>query len=222
MFRKHLSTLTRIRSLIRHRTEIPTAMSATLSTTVTNSDAAAPTKGPPATAETSKAAEARPKLSPSEAYAWNAAWKGMERFHNSHKRTFTNSYEHASDYADVGYSLKAFLRESYNLVIHLGNHHSIEEAYIFPLLAHKHPAFRDGAEHKADHAAIHDGLERYQEFLRACMMDDTKYSPEKMREILDSFREPLFRHLDQEVEDLKPETLWKHGFTIDEIRRLPF
>lgn len=54
------------------------------------------------------------------------------------------------------------------------------------------------------------------------MMDDTKYSPEKMREVLDSFREPLFRHLDQEVEDLKPEILWKHGFTLDEIRRLPF
>ncbi|KLT40565.1 hypothetical protein CC85DRAFT_277466 [Cutaneotrichosporon oleaginosum] len=146
----------------------------------------------------------------------------MTRFHNSHKATFNNSYTHAADYADVGYSLKGFLRESYNLVVHLGNHHAIEEAYIFPLLAHKHPAFREGAEHKADHAAIHDGLERYQQFLRASMMDESKYSPEKMREILDSFREPLFRHLDQEVEDLKPETLWKHGFTLDEVRRMPF
>lgn len=162
------------------------------------------------------------KLSAAEEYAWAAPSRGMGRLHASHKRTFTNSYTHADDYEEHGYSLKSFLRESYNLVVHLGNHHGIEEAYIFPMLARKHPAFRDGAEHKADHASIHDGLDKYQEFLRASMMNAEKYSAKEMREILDSFREPLMRHLDQEVADLQPETLRKHGFTLAEVRQLPF
>lgn len=195
----------------------PASVSKPSSVTVAAADdmqAAAPTPVAGSASET--------KYTAAEEYAWAAPSRGMTRFHNSHKHTFNNSYTHAEDYEDAGYTLKGFLRESYNLVVHLGNHHAIEEAYIFPLLARKHPAFRDDAEHKADHAAIHDGLERYQEFLRASMMDGEKYTPKEMREILDSFREPLMRHLDQEVEDIKPDSLKKHGFTLAEVRQLPF
>lgn len=147
---------------------------------------------------------------------------GMQSFHDSHKRTFNKSYTHAEDYAAHGQTLRSFLRESYNLVVHLGNHHAIEEAYIFPLLADKHPAFRDGAEHKADHKEIHDGLERYAAFLVAAMDDHSKYSATELREILDSFKTPLMRHLDQEVKDLEPDVLRKHGFTLADVRKLPF
>lgn len=161
-------------------------------------------------------------MTPAEQYAWLAPSRGMTRFHNSHKATFANSYEHAEDYERIGYSLREFLRDSYDLVIHLGNHHAIEEAHIFPLLAHKHPAFREGAEHKDAHQKIHDGLERYSEFLEAAFKDPAKYSGKELRAILDSFRDPLMHHLDQEVEDLKPESLQKYGLTLEEVRRLPF
>jgi hypothetical protein len=127
MFRTSLTRLTRTRPFINRCTKAPAIMSAAASTAATNPTAtkATPTTPPAATAESSQAAEARPKLTPAEEYAWNAAWKGMTRFHNSHKWEFNNSYEHAADYADVGYSLKGFLRESYGLVVHLGNHHAI-------------------------------------------------------------------------------------------------
>lgn len=154
--------------------------------------------------------------------AWSAPSKGMSYFHESHKRTFNRSYAHAHDYAEQGQSLNAFLNDSYNLVIHLGNHHRIEESYIFPLLAHKHPAFRDDAEHRASHRAIHDGLEHYSSFLRGAMADESTYAPDKLREILDSFREPLMRHLDDEVRDLQPDSLKAHGFTLTDVRALPF
>lgn len=157
-----------------------------------------------------------------EETAWLAPSRGMSYFHDSHKRTFNKSYAHADDYAEHGQSLKAFLRESYNLVVHLGNHHRIEESYIFPLLARKHPAFRNDAEHKASHRAIHSGLDRYSAFLREAMADEAKYSPDKLRSILDSFREPLMRHLDDEVRDLQPDSLKAHGFTLTEVRALPF
>lgn len=157
-----------------------------------------------------------------EEAAWLAPSQGMSYFHNSHKRTFNRSYANAYDYTEHGQTLKSFLRESYNLVIHLGNHHRIEESYIFPMLARKHPAFRNDAEHRASHKAIHDGLERYSSFLRDAMADESKYSPGKLREILDSFREPLMRHLDDEVRDLEPDSLKAHGFTLTEVRALPF
>lgn len=161
-------------------------------------------------------------VSAQEEAAWLAPSQGMAYFHNSHKRTFNRSYTHAYDYAEQGQSLKSFLRESYNLVIHLGNHHRIEESYIFPLLARKHPAFRNDAEHKSSHKAIHDGLERYSSFLRNAMADESMYSPAKLREILDSFREPLMRHLDDEIRDLQPDSLKAHGFTLTDVRALPF
>lgn len=161
-------------------------------------------------------------VSAQEEAAWLAPSLGMSYFHDSHKRTFNRSYTHAYDYAEHGQSLKAFLRESYNLVTHLGNHHRIEESYIFPLLARKHPAFRNDAEHKASHKAIHDGLEQYGNFLRDAMADESKYSPDMLREILDSFREPLMRHLDDEVRDLQPDSLRAHGFTLTDVRALPF
>lgn len=211
----------------------PAASSAAANSTMAKADVGSSQAAPTTTPVTSSSASAAattaaatpanptPKLA-AEEYAWNAPSRGMARFHNSHKRTFNNSYTHAEDYAEVGYTLQSFLRESYNLVIHLGNHHGIEEEYIFPMLAHKHPAFREGAEHKEDHALIHHALERYAEYLEAAMEDPDIYTPEGLRALLDSFREPLMRHLDQEIEDLKPESLRKYGFTLAEVRRLPF
>lgn len=128
MFRTSITRLTQTRPHITHYTKTLAPMNAAASTTTTTTTAAkamSTTATPPAAAETSNAAAARPKLTPSEEYAWNASWKGMTRFHDSHKRTFNNSYKHAADYKDAGYSLKGFLRESYNLVVHLGNHHAI-------------------------------------------------------------------------------------------------
>lgn len=155
-----------------------------------------------------------------EERAWRAPSEGMSSFHDSHKWEFNHAYAHAEDLA--GQPLASFLRQCYGLVVHLGNHHRIEEAHIFPLLAHKHPAFAHNAEHEDFHHRIHDGLERYSRFLRESLDDPAKYSAAKLRETLDSFREPLFQHLDKEVDDLRPENLCKHGFTLAEVRRLPF
>lgn len=160
-------------------------------------------------------------MSPSaEERAWRAPSEGMTGFHNSHKWEFNHAYQHAEDLDHK--PLSSFLRQCYGLVVHLGNHHRIEEAHIFPLLAHKHPSFARNAEHEDFHHQIHEGLERYSKFLRESLDDPKKYSATELRSILDSFRKPLFEHLDKEVEDLRPENLKKHGFTLAEIRRLPF
>jgi hypothetical protein len=44
----------------------------------------------------------------------------------------------------------------------------------------------------------------------------SSYSPEEMRACLDGFREVLFTHLDEEVEDLKGDNL-KQYWTLEEL-----
>lgn len=38
---------------------------------------------------------------------------------------------------------------------------------------------------------------------------------------MDSFHDVLFNHLDLEVKDLGAESMQKHGFTLDELKRFP-
>lgn len=61
------------------------------------------------------------------------------------------------------------------------------------------PEFRENERHKTSHKLIHDGLDRVEATIKAFRKDLTKYKPEKLREALDSFREPLYTHLAEEV-----------------------
>ncbi len=46
---------------------------------------------------------------------------------------------------------------------------------------------------------VYLGLDALAELLNKYRRDQTTYSPDEMRECLNSFREVLFKHLDQEV-----------------------
>lgn len=122
-------------------------------------------------------------------------------------------------------NLQRFLREAEQVSHHLDMHHRIEEAYIFPLLAKKMPAFRDGArekgEHIISHRGIHDGLTKYDKYISEAKANPASYDAEKLREIMDGFREVLFTHLEHEVRDLGAESMQKHGFTLAELKRFP-
>ena len=65
------------------------------------------------------------------------------------------------------------------------------------------------------------GLDEYTALLGKYANDPSSYSPAELRSCLDSFRDVLFRHLNEEVEDLKAESLQKAGWTLDELRRIP-
>ena len=61
------------------------------------------------------------------------------------------------------------------------------------------PQFKDGAresgEHLKSHKAIHAGLDKYDEFLKNALADTGKYNANTLREIMDGFREVLFRYV---------------------------
>lgn len=95
-------------------------------------------------------------------------------------------------------------------------HHTIEEQHIFPVLALRMPSFKDDEAHIKSHHGIHEGmcllssgtrqvliriigLDKLGKLLQRYAEDPTTYSPTEMRQCLDSWREVLFRHLDEEV-----------------------
>jgi len=75
----------------------------------------------------------------------------------------------------------------------------IHQMHVFPRLAVRMPNFRENERHKTFHKLIHDGLDRLEVLVQAFRREPTTYSPEKMREALDRFREPLYTHLAEEV-----------------------
>lgn len=101
---------------------------------------------------------------------------------------------------------------------------------------------RESGEHLVAHKKIHDGLDKYDHFLSSSIDDPSVYNGEKLREIMDSFREVLFtyvkttlksmdicadvlswrdRHLDEEVKDLQGERMRAAGWTLEEMKRIP-
>jgi hypothetical protein len=158
---------------------------------------------------------------------WNRLADSMTGFHSRFEREFNDVYDQAAGgFHKHGMSLRAFLNSAQVVNRHLDGHHRIEEAYIFPLLAHKMPQFKPGrkgqdGEHIAYHRKIHEGLDKYDAYLNKAMRDQSSYSSEELRAIMDSLRKPLFDHLDEEVRDLGAGSMIRHGFTLQELDRVP-
>ncbi|KAL7423457.1 hypothetical protein Q5752_001037 [Cryptotrichosporon argae] len=157
---------------------------------------------------------------------WNVLADGMDRFHNHFRWEYNRIYTLADgSFHKEGLTLARFIREAQQLHHHLDMHHRIEEAYIFPLLAKRMPQFKDGAREKGahliSHKKIHDGLDRYNDFLQAALANPASYNAQTLRDIMDGFKKVLFDHLDEEVKDLGHESMKAAGWTLDEIRKIP-
>ncbi|KAH7098897.1 hypothetical protein BKA62DRAFT_744308 [Auriculariales sp. MPI-PUGE-AT-0066] len=133
----------------------------------------------------------------------------MERFHTYFRQEFDQMYELADgSFEKHGMSLPMFLN--------LEGHHGIEEAYIFPKLAQRMVEFKQDEKHRESHKGIHDGIDKLGELVLRWRTEPSAYSPTELRGCLDSFRDVLFRHLDEEVNDLKASNMRKY-WTLDEM-----
>ena len=100
-------------------------------------------------------------------------------------------------------------------------HHGIEETYVFPMLAKKMPLFRAKDHLKTQHEAIHEGLDKLEEYLKACQSGERELRLAELGQVMNTFGEVLWQHLDDEVNQLKAENMRKF-WTKDEMRRLDF
>jgi len=160
-------------------------------------------------------------MSSMEERRWNQLAERMNVFHEHFKREFNEIYALADgSFNKKGMSLRLYLRKADELCEYLTLHHTIEERRIFPVLAKKMPEFRSNQAHIKSHQGIHKGLDALEALLKKWKADPKEYSPEDMKACLDSWREVLFVHLDEEVRDLSGENMKKY-WTLQELERIP-
>lgn len=118
-------------------------------------------------------------------------------------------------------SIRQFMQLGQSFVHSLTMHHGIEEAYVFPMLAQKMPKFRAQDHLKKQHEAIHEGLHKFEEYLKACHSGERELRLAELGEVMNTFGKVLWQHLDDEVDQLKAENMRKF-WTMEEMRKLDF
>ncbi|USP76117.1 sister chromatid cohesion protein dcc1 [Curvularia clavata] len=103
---------------------------------------------------------------------------------------------------------------------HLTIHHTIEEQHIFPVLAKKMSAFKKELDLLTQHKQIHVGIDKMEKYLEECERGERELRMQELKEILDSFGEVLWQHLDDEVKQLEAENMRKY-WSLEEMRRIP-
>ena len=163
-----------------------------------------------------------PKLSASEFRQYNRLADGMQQYHN-HFRAMWNTLHNAceANKRPSGMSIRQFLALGEQFCSSLTMHHGIEERYIFPLLAERMPRFKDQAHLKKQHEGIHSGLDVFEKYLRKCRSGETELRLDEMKRIMDGFGEVLWKHLDDEVEELGASNMRKF-WTAKEVQEIPF
>ncbi|OCH92287.1 hypothetical protein OBBRIDRAFT_791398 [Obba rivulosa] len=152
---------------------------------------------------------------------WNRMAEHMRGFHDHFKWEFNFIYQISDgSFSSRGMSLRIFLSRVQQLIRSLTVHHTIEEQYIFPVLAKRMPAFGSDEAHLKSHEGIHHGLDDLTKLVQKWTVEPSTYNPQEMRECLDSWREVLFKHLDEEVEDLSGENMKKY-WKLEEVDKLP-
>lgn len=89
------------------------------------------------------------------------------------------------------------------------------------MLARKMPAFRKELQLLTQHKEIHKGLEKLRDYLEECRTGERELRLDELKEVMDGFREVLWKHLDAEVEELGAENM-KKFWSVEEMRRMPF
>jgi hemerythrin-like domain-containing protein len=120
----------------------------------------------------------------------------------------------------TGMSIRQFLSTGLDFCHHLEAHHSIEETYVFPMLARKMPEFRNQEHLVGQHRDIHKGLDLFQEYLETCRSGERELRLEELKEIMDGFGKVLWTHLDDEVRTLGAENMRKY-WTLQEMNHMP-
>eukprot|EP01112_Ceratiomyxa_fruticulosa_P012424 TRINITY_DN3439_c0_g1_i1.p1 TRINITY_DN3439_c0_g1~~TRINITY_DN3439_c0_g1_i1.p1 ORF type:complete len:167 (-),score=30.02 TRINITY_DN3439_c0_g1_i1:249-749(-) len=143
----------------------------------------------------------------------------MKYFHDHFAEQFFDIYKYADCFQSKDYTLNEFIRYSLSFTSFLHKHHSIEESFLFPLLAKKMPAF--AKDRPDEHAAIFAKVQHYDDYLKECKRNEGLYDPKKLREIMDTFKDILFHHMNAELECLEGGNM-KRYWTKEELLNFPF
>lgn len=135
----------------------------------------------------------------------------------------------------AGMSIRQFLDEGLQFASHLTTHHSIEEAYVFPMLAKRMPEFQQPTKKKAgaaqskgsaraaelvrQHREIHEGMDAFEDYLRRCRSSEIELELPALKAQMDTWGKVLWQHLNEEVEALGAENMRKY-WSLEDMRRM--
>ncbi|KAK3334035.1 hypothetical protein B0T19DRAFT_354190 [Cercophora scortea] len=184
-----------------------------------------------------------PPLTPAQFKVYNRLAEQMEYFHDHFRQTWTTLYTACTtNRRPANMTLKQFIDAGLQLAHYLETHHSIEETYLYPILARKMPQFRssspshqtpstknnkikkkkndENCELLRQHRAIHEGMDVFAAYLRQCKNREVEFELSVLKEKMDAWGEVLFVHLDQEVRDLGADVMRRY-WTVEEIKAIP-
>ncbi|EEH07733.1 conserved hypothetical protein [Histoplasma capsulatum var. duboisii H88] len=176
-------------------------------------------------AQPAASADPLPELSAEDFEVFNFFAEKMDFHHNEFRVSWTKLYDACvANELPKDMSLEQFIQLGTEFCNNLEIHHSLEEAWVFPILGQRMPAFKD--EHKkvellVQHTHIHTGLTNLLEYLSACKEGKKEFALEDLKAVMDGFREILWVHMDNEVDELRPDKLRKY-WSLEEIMAMPF
>ncbi|KAL4760941.1 hemerythrin domain-containing protein [Aspergillus foveolatus] len=168
-----------------------------------------------------------PPLSPKDFRIYNQLADKMDYFHTMLRHGWDIQWKAATTgRRPQGMSVRQFIAEGLRFASHLETHHAIEEQHIFPHLALKMPEFRVGkgknnAELLRQHKQIHVGLDGFRDYLEKCLSGEEDLQLDVLKAKMESWKDVLWTHLDQEVKTLGAENMRKY-WNKEEIGRIPF
>ncbi|KAI7249877.1 hypothetical protein KC343_g13412 [Hortaea werneckii] len=162
-----------------------------------------------------------PKLSPQEFRIYNRMAEHMDMFHENFRQSWNLLMGACTaGKRPQGMSIRAFLSVGEQFCHHLTIHHTIEEQHIFPVLAKKMPAFKKELQLLTQHKKIHQGLDKFEEYISQCRSGEKELRLEEMKGVMETFGGVLWQHLDDEVKELRAENMRKF-WSPAEMRSLP-
>ncbi|TCD62093.1 hypothetical protein EIP91_007493 [Steccherinum ochraceum] len=94
------------------------------------------------------------------------------------------------------------------------HHHDVEEAGVFPALNKK----MDFAHEQEQHKAVHDFLDKFLEKVKEAQKDHSKFDAPVWLELVESAKDTIFTHFDEEVIHIEAEKLKAAQFTEQECK----
>jgi len=87
--------------------------------------------------------------------------------------------------------------------VSIAGHHDSEEEVVFPVLNTK----LDFSHEIEQHKVIHHHLDEILDIIHKAKDDHSEFDPAKLKSLMTSFKEPLYQHLDEEIEHITPDKM---------------
>ncbi|SJX61790.1 uncharacterized protein SRS1_12774 [Sporisorium reilianum f. sp. reilianum] len=169
---------------------------------------------------------------------WDCLYHGMLPFHEHFRHSVTQistlltTLQPSSPSKNKPTNLANLLYLCASLCRSLDTHHTIEERFIFPVLAPRLPQFAHSSQHTREHAQMHSALHELETYVgevgqrlrggrvKSGAEVEEVFEWDKMNGLVEGLKAVLLPHLQAEEASLRADVVKKAGFQLAEIKNL--